>query len=212
MSNQLKKRIKIAIVIGDAIFRNGMESFIGKHENMDVCFAADNMAALKEYSHTHKDLDICIADLHLHKEETAACIEQFRHSHPQLKFVLFSNAAHPYNVKKAMAIGCSGIIDKYASANTIIKALLSVHYTGSFYEENLSGKLPQNSNNELITDLELKVLKYLCTSKSTKEISKELNISISILSAYKNLLYKKLNVASREMLIKCAYTLGLIER
>lgn len=212
MDGKFKKGIKIVLVISDAIFRNGIDFFIGTHENMNVCFATDNMDALKEYIPTHKDLDICIVDLHLHKEETASYLEDFKHTAPSLKFVLFSNAAHPYNVKKAIAIGCSGIIDKYADAATVIKALLNVHYTGSFYESSVNANNLENSKNELITDLELKVLKSLCSGKSNKDISKELNMSSAIITAYKNLLFKKLNVSSREMLIKCAYTLGLIER
>ncbi len=212
MDGKSKKEIKIALVISDAIFRSGMEFFIGTHENMNVHFATDKVEALKEYIATHKDIAICIADWHLHKDETAHYIEAFKHAVPDLKFVLFSKAVHPYNVKKAIAIGCNGIMDKYADAATVVKALLNVHYTGSFYESGINPNELEHSKNELITDLELKVLKNLCTNKTNREICEELNMNRTILTAYKNLLFKKLSVSSREMLIKCAYTLGLIER
>lgn len=211
MSTKSTGTIQIGLITGDIIFRNGLSAFIGQHENMKVVFAGENIEVLHDHLKKSKDLNICIADLPLHKEETARSLESFKHSFPQLKFVLFSNASHPYNIKKAIAIGCNGIISKYADAATLVKAILNVHYTGSFYESNMNPNELENSKNELITDMEMNVLKSLCSNKSNKEISKELNMSSTILNAYKNLLFRKLNVTSREMLIKCAYTLGLTE-
>ncbi|HRO42029.1 MAG TPA: response regulator transcription factor [Flavipsychrobacter sp.] len=205
------KIICIGLFSENEFFLAGLESIVSEIENCKVVFATGNENALSSAIVTSTP-NICILDLNLHLEKTKNLFASLKESNNNLKIIVLSKADHPYNIFRAFHLGAQGHLSKSADSKIIHRAIVSVFYTGSFYNENVLSEAPEASKKEkqIITDQELAMLNLFCTEMSLKEIARETNLSVAIVEGYKQILSEKLKANSRESLIVTAYKIGLI--
>lgn len=98
----------------------------------------------------------------------------------------------------------------------LYKALISIHRKDYYNSELVASNFFHliNKDKELawqkITDREMEFLKYCCTELSIKEVASKMNVSTSTVQGYRNGLFDKLNLKTRQGLTMFAIKTGIV--
>ncbi len=208
----MKKRpITIAIIDNQAIYRNGIVSVINKFENFEVIFQSHSIDLfLKEFPSTQPLPDICIVGINSPQINSYAELESIKQEHPVLKILVLSIYNHDLNLIGLRQYDVNGFLSKNADAKELLKALLTIHYTGHYDDEfNKALKGLAKAKLPLISEREAAFLELLCLDLSNTEITERLGINNECIDSYTNILCDKLNVKSKIGLIVSAHIMGI---
>jgi len=214
MEDKSRNIISIGISSNNAFFGAGLETVISENEGFKIGFTTLSQDSLLNHLSDLKGLNILLLDVNVHQKKEQSVIAGIKDKLPQLKIVVLSKLDHPYNIVRAFYSGADGHIAKNADAKTLRRALLSVYYTGTYYNETVLRKRPDLNTAEklIITERELRLLNLFCTELGTAEIEQITGYNKAIVEGYYQILCEKLNVHSREGIIVTAYKIGIISK
>lgn len=215
----MEQKIKIGIISDNYIFLSGLSRSLEKTGRYEVALKSGVEGKLLRVFDKEEDIPELFV---LHTEElnadTALSVSALKGFYPTGKVLLMSGFDNQYNLVKAFKYNANGFIARNCGLEELHRSLLSIYYTGIYYNEaygNLglyftdAALLDAMTN---ITDLEREALGYFATELSYKEIADAMNTSIEMIEAYRDLLFQKFNVKSRIGLVVWAYAIGEITK
>ncbi len=211
MQQTSKRTITVGLAIDNVILRKGFEEIIRSFEGCKPIIV-ENFTHFVEKLYLSDVPDLCLLDVNIHQPETIRMIKQLRAEFPLMKIIVLSNFDHPFNIIQSFRNGTQGHISKDISSSQLHCALLSVYYTGQYYDETLFDKKPdmlKDQGKVVLTELESKLLALFCTELTYKEIATLLDLNLQIIEGYRDVLFEKLNVQSRIGLTVSAYKMGI---
>lgn len=133
------------------------------------------------------------------------------------KILIFSSHHDPATVRRALEAGVTGIVEKTAPMNALIKAIDEVGRGQAFFSEAVTQSLHRSfappPTDRIVGDLtprELEVLQAVAEGLSNKEVSTKLGISVKTAENHRHNLMSKLKARNSADLTREAYRLGLI--
>ena len=204
---------KVLLVDDHPVFKYGLTQLISQTENLIICGDADNltdaMRLIKE-----KDPDIAVVDLNLQDSSGFDLLKEitlYNKSIPVLILTMYEDINY---VERALRMGARGYLNKKETFTLVIKAIYEILDGKIFLNEDISGNIIKNivdGDSELngslfnkLTDREFSVFKLIGEGKSTKEIAKNMNLSINTVNTYKERIKEKLNIKNFTDLIQTA--------
>ena len=134
-------------------------------------------------------------------ELTAALLER----QPRLLVLMLSMYDNPEYVQRAMQAGARGYVLKDAPASEIIAAIEAVAGGGTFLSPAVSKRLFRNqAPRPLLSARESEILSALARGLSSKQIAREINVSVRTVEAHRQNIKRKLDLAGQAELIKYA--------
>ena len=134
-------------------------------------------------------------------ELTTALLER----QPQLLVLMLSMYDNPEYVQRAMQAGARGYVLKDAPASEIIAAIEAVAAGGTFLSPAVSKRLFRNqAPRPLLSARESEILSALARGLSSKQIAREINVSVRTVEAHRQNIKRKLDLAGQAELIKYA--------
>jgi two-component system response regulator NreC len=139
---------------------------------------------------------------------------------PHARILLLSTNENPTYVRAVFATGVLGYILKSAAQSELFQAVKQVYRGRQFLDPRLRGSVPDQMlspvdgatdqpRSKHLSRREIEVLRAIALGFTTREISKELDLSEKTVQTYRERMYKKLALHTRADLVHYALAHGL---
>ncbi|MCR6477450.1 response regulator transcription factor [Variovorax sp. ZS18.2.2] len=204
------KPIRLFIVDDHPLVRDGLRARLGAMPNLEIVGEAGSGAeALALLDAVRCDLmlvDVGMKDMN--GIDFAALVLQRNEQHqqqPAPHIVMLSMYDNPEYVQKAMQVGARGYVLKDAPAAEIVAAIEAVSAGGTFLSPAVSKKLFRNqAPRPLLTPRESEILTALGRGESSKQIARDLGLSVRTVEAHRQSIKRRLGIEGQAELIKYA--------
>lgn len=215
------KKINIAILDENDLFREGMKRILDSSEKFEVVGAASQCTALQDIVSQHPE--IILIDASLHHQQDGAGIQQLLENHPFIKLVFFSDKTDQYDASHAFQLGVKGFFTKDMNVNLLLEALESIQAGNHWIHPHISNQMIEacseknNQNNhiaptpeiyhptDILTKREYEVLTLLASGHNNKQIAAHLAVTQSTVKNHVTNIFVKMKVNDRtQAVIKAA--------
>jgi DNA-binding NarL/FixJ family response regulator len=204
------KPIRLFIVDDHPLVRDGLRARLGAMPNLEIVGEAGSGAeALALIDTVQCDLmlvDVGMKDMN--GIDLAALVlqrDQGQPLNPAPHIVMLSMYDNPEYVQKAMQVGARGYVLKDAPAAEIVAAIEAVSAGGTFLSPAVSKKLFRNqAPRPLLTPRESQILTVLGRGESSKQIARDLSLSVRTVEAHRQSIKRRLGIEGQAELIKYA--------
>ncbi|MBS1628124.1 MAG: response regulator transcription factor [Bacteroidetes bacterium] len=211
MATTTKKTYKLALIDDHAMFRKALASYIAGYDNYSVLYEAGSgkelLNFLKDSKNQHPD--IVLLDIRMPEMDGFAVAEFLKNNYPLIKILALSSDDDGRTISRIVRNGAKGFISKNLGPEDLLDAL-NVLMQGNFY-------LPQSHLNEMVqamhsnydltpenihlTDKEKEFLSWACSELTYKDIADKMFVSTRTIEDYRDTIYKKLHVHTRQELV-----------
>ncbi|MDH6166759.1 DNA-binding NarL/FixJ family response regulator [Variovorax boronicumulans] len=204
-----QKPIRLFIVDDHPLVRDGLRARLGAMPNLEIVGEAGSGAEALALLDTLR-CDLMLVDVgmkDMNGIDLAALVLQRDPppSHPAPHIVMLSMYDNPEYVQKAMQVGARGYVLKDAPAAEIVAAIEAVSAGGTFLSPAVSKKLFRNqAPRPLLTPRESEILTALGRGESSKQIARDLGLSVRTVEAHRQSIKRRLGIEGQAELIKYA--------
>ena len=209
-------RLRVLLADDHALLREGLSVLIDRESDMHVVAQAANG---REAVRLAKELnpDIAVLDVSMPELGGAEAAEQLRGCCPGTRVIALTRHADPAYLRRLLGAGATGYVLKKSAADTLLNAIRTVARGDTYVEPSLAGPLVHRGlgivsrSSEAGTALsgrEEEVLRAVAWGRSSKEIAAELGLSTKTVESYKASALEKLQLRSREDIVRYAVASG----
>jgi DNA-binding NarL/FixJ family response regulator len=209
--------IRVLLADDHHLVRAGIRSLLQSIRGVEVIAeAADGREALRLLTECRPDvvlMDIMMPGLN-GLEATARIVKE----HPGVRVIILSiNAAEEF-VLQALRAGASGYLLKNAKTAELEQALRSVAAGQTYLSSTVSGHVIEDwkrraegdaSSKNLLTPRQREVLQLVAEGRSTKQIAKQLGISVKSVEMHRGQIMKALDIHDIAGLTRYAIRMGI---
>jgi DNA-binding NarL/FixJ family response regulator len=196
-----------------AMMRNAVESLEGYSVAGE---ATTSQAAIDVCRQSRPDL--IVLDLALGSESGLDLFSGFRSISPGAKIIVFSGVLRPPAIKRALAAGAHGLIEKTASLDEFHSALRTVASGAIYFSGFASDQIRQLVHRRgvgrngvvQLTERDKQLLQAVAEGLSSKEISERLGLSPHAVATRRARLMRKTGLKGVAQLARYAVNLGLV--
>lgn len=211
--------VKIAVVDDHRLFRLGLIALIESYNSQyRVIMDANDGKEFLDSIDPNNVPDLLLLDEnmpYMSGYETAVALKE---KYPQVKVLIITMIEEEEKLIRMLKIGVNGYLSKDVEPDELKDAIETIVKKGFYYTDYLTGKLIQmvgdkvnkKKTNPILSEQELRVLKFICRDYSYKQIAEEMELSIKTVETYRVSLFDKLNVKSRVGLVMYAVKNGII--
>ncbi|HEY3754717.1 MAG TPA: response regulator transcription factor [Opitutaceae bacterium] len=155
--------------------------------------------------------DLVVLDLGLGDDSGLALLPRLRRCCPAARVIIFSGRLKPSAVRRALAAGANGVVDKQASLDEVQTALRTVAAGGTYYsrqaEDSLHAPRPRVVR---LSERDRAVLAALAEGLSSKEISDRLGLTSHVVNNLRRRLMQRVQLRGTAQLVRFAVGAGLV--
>jgi DNA-binding NarL/FixJ family response regulator len=210
---------RILIADDHPIVRSGLRKVLDAQPDMEVVAeASDGAEAVKEA--LGGDIHVAILDVSMPKTTGIQAAEELHKRRPELKLLMLSMYDSEQFLFESLRAGASGYVLKSEADQDIVEAVRRTMRGQSFLYPSAISTLvkdfvergrPQDEQFDVLTPRELQVLKLIAEAYTSKEIAKELVISVKTVERHRQNILDKLGMSDRVELTRYAVRRGLIQ-
>ena len=196
--------IRLFLVDDHPLVRDGLRARLDPLPALEIVGEAGSAAEALNAIETLQP-DIVLADVgmkDMNGIELAALLQQRQ---PAARVVMLSMYDNPEYVQQALQAGARGYVLKDAPASEIVAAIEAVAAGGTFLSPAVSQRLFRNqAPKPLLTPRESEILSALGRGESSKQIARDLNLSVRTVEAHRQSIKRRLGIEGQAELIKYA--------
>ncbi|MCC5919714.1 MAG: response regulator transcription factor [Cyclobacteriaceae bacterium] len=196
------------VIIADdhSILRQGTKAMLESAENIDVLYAAADGEDLYNKIIELRP-DIVISDITMPGKSIFEIIVELKENQVPTKILILSMHESEDYVKRALEVGVSGYLTKYAGKDELLTAIKTIYDGEEYYSRYIAGLLVKgfkakndsdqdNSNSPLsvLSKREKEVLSLLAQGLNTKDIAEKLFLSERTVSNHRSNMIQKCGV------------------
>jgi DNA-binding NarL/FixJ family response regulator len=204
---------KVLLVDDHPLMRLGMGQLIDRQPDLTVCGQAEDATeALKCVANLNPD--IVVLDLTLKDSDGLEVLKNINAQHPTIPVLVLSIHAESLYAELALRAGAEGYVMKSEPLANVLAAIRRILTGGIYVSESMTSRmLHQHARGativealpiERLTDRERQVLHLLGHWHTTRQIARELHLSIKTVENYREKLKAKLNLDSASALVQFA--------
>lgn len=196
--------IRILLVDDHPMVREGLVARLAAVPRFEVVGEAGGRAeALEQLALTAPD--VVVMDVGLKDGNGIALGAEMLAARPDVRLLMFSMYDNPEYVQRALTAGARGYVLKDAPATEIVSAIDAVAAGGTFLSAAVSGRLFRGqAPKPLLTPRESEILGKLGQGASSKQIARELDLSVRTVEAHRQSIKRKLDLEGQAELIRYA--------
>jgi len=196
--------IRLFLVDDHPLVRDGLRARLGALPRLEIVGEAggaqDAMALIEGCRPDLVLMDVGMKDMN--GIDLAALLLQRQ---PTLRVLMLSMYDNPEYVQRALQVGARGYVLKDAPAAEIVAAIEAVTAGGTFLSPAVSQRLFRNqAPKPLLTPREGEILTALGRGQSSKQIARELGLSVRTVEAHRQNIKRRLEIDGQAELIKYA--------
>lgn len=196
--------IRLLLVDDHPMVREGLVARLAAVPRFAVVGEAGNrVEALEQLARTAPD--VVLMDVGLKEVNGIALGAEMLVAQPAIKLLMFSMYDNPEYVQRALTAGARGYVLKDAPASEIVSAIDAVAAGGTYLSAAVSGRLFRGqSPKPVLTPRESEILSLLGQGASSKQIARELDLSVRTVEAHRQNIKRKLELDGQAELIRYA--------
>ena len=196
--------IRVAIVEDDEVVRENLSFLINATSGFScVAACASGEEALERLKTVSPE--VVLMDIHLPGQSGITCVERLRVLLPQVQVIMLTIEEDSEQVFESLKAGATGYLVKHVSPMEILEAVAEVHRGGAPMSSQIARKVvttfrqesPLHESIVQLSPREEEVLRFLAKGLRSKEIAKNLEVSVGTVNTYVRHIYEKLHVRSR---------------
>jgi len=196
--------IRIFLVDDHPLVRDGLRARLGALPGLEIAGEAGSAAeALAQMDSVRPDL--LLVDIGMKGMNGIELAALLLEREPAPHVVMLSMYDNPEYVQRALQAGAHGYVLKDAPASEIVAAIEAVSAGGTFLSPAVSKKLFRNQTpRPLLTPRESEILAALGRGESSKQIARDLGLSVRTVEAHRQSIKRRLGIEGQAELIKYA--------
>ncbi len=196
-------RKRIVVVDDHPIFREGLLQSINRQPDLMVCGEAENAPqALSLISELKPDL--VLVDISLPGKSGFELVRDIRAMYPEVALLVLSMHDESLYAERVLRAGARGYVMKHERPEQLLEAIRHVLIGRTYVSEKMaarildvfSGRRPTGSGTPLarVSDREFEILQLIGRGKNSREIAKELHLSVKTVDTHRSHLKEKLKL------------------
>ena len=214
-----KKRVRVLIADDQTLFREGIKDLLENEKIIEVVGeAVDGEDVIRQAKKLKPD--VILMDIKLPHIDGIAATRQIRKECPATNVLVLSSYEDEAHVMEAIQAGANGYLSKMLPASELVNALKAFANDGVMIPQQVMGKLlaglRQMASGEgqgspvALTKTEIRVLVFLGSGLSNKEIAAKMDCSVKTIKNHLNAVFQKLEVSNRTEAVVKGIEIGLI--
>jgi len=195
--------IKIVIADDHELFRMGFTHYLQTYcpDDIKITGEARNGRDLVDLVATHQP-DVVITDIQMPVLNGIQACKAIKRDHPSTSVIAFSMFSDINNIMGMLQSGASGYLAKSSDKEEMVEAIKTVNSRTSYYCSTISDKIYGtllNSNKKrrdnkkiYFGPQEVNVMRNICRQLTTKEIAKEMRLSVKTVDHYRQNILEKI--------------------
>lgn len=210
---------RILIADDHSIVRSGLRKILDAKPDMEVVAEAEDGAEAVEKA-LAEDVDLVILDVSMPRKTGIQAAAELHKRRPELRVLMLSMHDSEQFLFEALKAGASGYVLKSGADTDIVEAVRAAMRGDSYLYPSAVTTLVRDyverggrgeEQFDVLTPRELEVLKLIAEAYTSKEIAKELWISIKTVERHRQNILDKLGMRDRVELTRYAIRRGLIQ-
>jgi DNA-binding NarL/FixJ family response regulator len=210
---------RILIADDHSIVRSGLKKVLDAKPDMEVVAEAEDGAEAVEKA-LKEDVHLVILDVSMPRKTGIQAAAELHKRKPELRVLMLSMHDSEQFLFEALKAGASGYVLKSGADTDIVDAVRAAMRGDSYLYPSAVATLVRDyverggrgeEQFDVLTPRELEVLKLIAEAYTSKEISKELWISIKTVERHRQNILDKLGMRDRVELTRYAIRRGLIQ-
>lgn len=198
--------IRIALADDHQLLRNALAGLINKFDNCLVTVEAGTGYELIRAIESGLVPDLVILDLNMPEFDGFETAKWLQSHQPNINILMLTMYDTELTMIRLLQAGVKGFLKKDVSPYELKFAIYNVMQFGYYYTNNTTGKLinlfrksQEHSAmlKSMLTEMEIRFLKYTCSDLTYKEIANEMNLNPRAVDNLRDNLFEKLEVKSR---------------
>ena len=213
-----KKKVKVLIADDQTLFREGIKDLLENEKIIEVVGeAGDGLEAVRLARKLKPD--VILMDIKLPHLDGVAATRLIRKECPNTNVLVLSSYEDEAHVMEYIQAGANGYLSKMLPASELVNALKAFANDGVMIPQQVMGKFLQglrqmasgDGNSPVaLTKTEIRVLVFLGTGRSNKEIASKMECSVKTIKNHLNAIFQKLEVSNRTEAVVKGIEMGLI--
>jgi len=202
--------IKILVTDDHAIVRRGLRQILSETSDIVIADEAENATQLLALLPNAK-YNVLVLDINLPGRSGFDILKQVKILCPKLPILIHSMHSEDEFAVRMLKAGASGYITKESAPDELIKAIRKVHAGGRYVSAALGAKLALGLGNddskaphETLSDREYQILYLISSGKMSKDIARELSLSVKTVSTYRARVLEKMKMKTNADLTRYA--------
>lgn len=212
-----KQDIIVAVADDHAVVRDSISKIVSSYDGFSVKYKAKNGKDLiEQLKVTTSTPEICLLDIQMPEMNGYETISYLKKNWPGVKVLALSMLDDEFSIIRILRLGACGFVSKSSTLTELRDALVSVHEKGYYSSELLISNFFQLMNDDTsavqhkLSEKESAFLKYCPTELTLRKIAEKMHVSLSSVQAYRNSLFDKLNLKTRQGLAMFAIRTGIV--
>jgi DNA-binding NarL/FixJ family response regulator len=157
---------------------------------------------------------VVLLDISLSSDSGLEILEEIKLKFPDTKCIMITMHEEVQYVKESLRKGAMGYLLKESGEKELFEAIYDVQQGKKHFKNKISDLLINDisvpTEERLLTDRELTIVRMVADGKITKEIADKLSISVRTVETHRSKIMKKLKVSNASEMIRLAYDKKLI--
>lgn len=206
--------IRVLIVDDHAVVREGLRTFLGLQEDIEVAGEApDGRAAVDEAQRLAPD--VVLMDLVMPRLDGVGAMRELRRRGSPARVIVLTSFVDEARLLPALRAGAAGYLLKDVAPQELARAIRAAHEGEALLDPGVAGRLldaiaRNDDPGEELTARETEVLALIVDGRANKAIARELGISEKTVKAHVGRVLAKLGVADRTQAALLAVRTGRV--
>lgn len=211
--------IRILVADDHDVVRQGLTSLLGRRPDWQVCAEASNGREAVKLTERFRP-NVAILDLSMPELNGLEATRQIRKVSPETEILVFSMYENEQFVRELLSAGARGYVLKSDVATQLVLAVETVARHKPFFTSEIAekvlvgflkfGEVETQDTSSVLTAREREIVQLLAESKSNKEISTLLGISVKTVQTHRATIMRKLGINSIVDLVHYAIRNNLV--
>ncbi len=215
-----KQRIKVVIVEDHAVVRQGLKILI--HADPELCVtgeAEDGQAGVQTAVALRPD--VVVMDLALPRMSGMEATKALLQKSPESKVLVLSSYGDNESVRNLLGAGAMGYITKHSASEDLLDAIHRVSRGERYLSPSIARRLERQERHAFmsgraktekaqLSSRETEVLRLVAAGHATKEIARQLGLSVKTVEKHRQSVMDKLDIHEVAGLTRYASSKGLI--
>ena len=210
---------KVALIDDHVLLRDALAAMIDSTSQFTIAFTADNGEKMINKIKAGNLPDLIILDLNMPVKDGYDSAKWLRDNYPAIRILVLTMYDSELSLIRLLQIGVRGFVKKDIHPQELKQAMQHVMETGYYYSSYTTNKIAgffskergqHHFDNMMLNEIEIKFLQLASTDLTYKAIADIMQMNPRTVDNYRDHLFTKLNVKSRDGLAIYAVKNGIV--
>jgi DNA-binding NarL/FixJ family response regulator len=202
--------MRILIVDDHPLFRDGLESLVGKQTDMLVAAEASTGREAIELFRTLRP-DVTLMDMRMPDLSGVDTMKAILRDFPEAKFIILSTYGGDAQILRALKAGAKAYLLKGLLRKELLDTIRCVYIGRKRISPEIAAKIADHAGESNLTEREIDVLQLVASGHPNKLVADSLSITEDTVKTHVKNILSKLSANDRTHAVTIAFKCGIID-